>query len=157
VRPFVIGLIGFIGLAAVPALPALASADVTVRVLPPEATKGFEQDHISKAALAGEEIRVWGAQMLEPDCTAHGTMQTDIMEQPKHGKARVSDEPFFGGFPPNNVRYHCNTQKSPGKQVFYVAEAGYHGHDKLLFQNSTTEGRIRKWVVDIDVRPPAAP
>ena len=135
------------------ALPAFAAAaDVTVRVLPPEAQKGFDTQHISKAALAGQEIRLWYAQMLDPDCAATGAMQTDIMEPPKHGQTRISEEPFFGSFPPNNVRSACNAKKSPGKQLFYVAEAGYHGHDKVVFQNSTSDGRIRKWVVDVDVR-----
>jgi hypothetical protein len=142
-------MIGLFGLAII---PTLASADITVRVLPPEPPKGFDTEHITKAALPGEEIRIWGAQMLEPDCSAHGTMQTEIMEPPKHGQARISDDPFFGGFPTNNARYHCNTVKSPGKQVFYVSEAGFHGHDKVVFQNSTSEGRVRKWVVNIDVR-----
>ena len=146
-RAFIIGLLG---LAAMPAIAA--AADVTVRLLPPEAQKGFETEHVSKAALPGKEIRLWYAQTLDPDCTAHGDMQTDIMEPPKHGQTRISDEPFFGSFPPNNVRYVCNTKKSPGKQVFYVAEADFHGHDKVVFQNSTPDGRIRKWVVDIDVR-----
>jgi hypothetical protein len=133
------------------AAPALA-ADYTVKVVPPDPPKGFEQDHISKAALPGEEIRLWAAQLLTPDCEQQGTMQTDILEAPKHGQARVSDDPFFGNFPPLNVRYVCNRKKSPGKQVFYVADADYHGHDKVVFQNATSEGRIRKWVVDIDVR-----
>ena len=135
------------------ALPAFAAAaDVTVRVLPPQAQKGFDTQHISKAALAGQEIRLWFAQMLDPDCGAAGVMQTEVTEPPKHGQTRISEEPFFGNFPQNNVRFACNAKKSPGKQLFYVAEAGYHGHDKVVFQNSTSDGRIRKWVVDVEVR-----
>ena len=130
----------------------LAAADVTVRVLPPQPPKGFEQDHISKAALPGQEIRVWAAQSLEPDCTEHGSMQTDVLEAPKHGQARVSQDPFYSNFPENNVRFQCNTKKSPGKQVFYTSDPSFHGHDKLVFQNATSEGRVRKWIVDIDVR-----
>jgi hypothetical protein len=102
--------------------------------------------------LAGKEIRVWSAQMIDPACKAAGEMDTQILQAPKHGEAKVSDEPFFGGFPPENPRYHCNSQKSPGRQVLYKSADGFHGHDKVVFQNSTSEGRIRKWVVDIDVR-----
>lgn len=141
-----------LGWAALASVPALALADVTVRVLPPEPPKGFETEHISKAALPGKEIRLWFAQNLDPDCSAHGEMQTDILEGPKHGQARVSSDGFFGNFPPANVRYHCNTVKSPGKQVFYASADDFHGHDKVVFQNSTVDGRIRKWVVDINVR-----
>jgi hypothetical protein len=141
-----------IGLAALAFLPSAAAADITVRVLPPQAPKGFEQDHISKAALGGQEIRVWFAQFLDPDCSEHGAMQTQILQPPRHGQARVSEEPFYGNFPQNNVRYQCNTRKSPGRQVFYTSDANFHGHDKLVFQNATPDGRVRKWVVDIDVR-----
>jgi hypothetical protein len=139
-------------MAALAAWPAIASADITVRVLPPKPPQGFAQEHISKAALAGQEIRVWYAQMLDPDCNAGGSMQTEILEPPKHGQARIAEESFFGSFPPNNVRYRCNTQKAPGRELFYASQAGFHGRDKVVFQNSTSDGRIRKWVVDIDVR-----
>ena len=124
----------------------------TIRVLPPEPQKGFEEDHISKAGLAGEEIRIWSAQMLDPDCSAHGAMQTVIIQPPKHGQARISEDPFFGNFPQGNVRYQCNTKKSPCRQVFYTSEPSFHGRDKVVFQNATSEGRIRKWIVDIDMK-----
>lgn len=141
-----------IGLALLGALPAAASTDVTVRLQTPQSQKGFEQDRISKAALPGQEIRVWAAQALEPDCTEHGAMQTEMIEGPKHGQARISQDPFYGNFPDNNVRFQCNAKKSPGRQLFYTSDPNFHGHDKLVFQNATSEGRIRKWVVDIDVR-----
>ena len=137
------------------ALAATAFAQTTtfrVTRLPTEPPKGFAEVRISKAAQAGQEIRVWYAQMLDPDCSAHGTMTSEIVEQPKHGQARLSDEPFFGTFPPGNQRAVCNLKKSPGEQAFYTATADFHGHDKLVMQNSTSEGRIRKIVVDIDVR-----
>ncbi len=44
-----------LGWAVMAALPAIALADVTVRVLPPEPPKGFETEHITKAALPGHE------------------------------------------------------------------------------------------------------
>ena len=138
--------------AAAAALPAIALADVTVRVLPPSPPKGFDTQHVSKAALAGHEIRLWAAQSLDPDCSVHAEMQTDILQAPQHGNARISNDGFFGNFPPGNVRYHCNTVKAPGRQVFYASAADFHGHDKVVFQNSTVDGRIRKWVVDIDVK-----
>ena len=114
--------------------------------------KGYEEVKLSKAALAGQEIRVWAAQMLEPDCTAHGTMTTEILEQPRHGATRLSDEPFYANFPPTNVRFICNQKKDPGESLFYTPAADFHGHDKLVMRNSTSEGRIRKITIDIDVR-----
>ena len=127
------------------------TATVTIRRTPDD-TKAFDQIKASKAALPGQEIRVWAAQMLEPDCTAHGSMDMKVIEPPKHGTARVSDDEFFANYPIGNVRYACNKKKTPGKQVFYTAAADFHGHDKMVVQNSTSEGRIRKIDVDIDVR-----
>ncbi len=69
-----------------------------------------------------------------------------------HGQMRLSDEPFYGDFPLGNVRHDCNLKKSPGKQAFYTPAPDFHGHDKVVLQNSTSEGRVRKIVVDIDVR-----
>jgi hypothetical protein len=117
----------------------------------PAPEKGYEELKISKAALAGHEVRVWAAQMLEPDCSAHGTMTAEILEPPKHGTARLSDEPFYSGFPPTNVRFVCNKTKDPGESLFYKPAGDFHGHDKLVMRNSTSEGRIRKITIDIDV------
>ncbi len=138
-------------IAALVLLPGVSLAQQRLGASP-QPEKGFEEVHISKAALAGKEIRVWAAQMIDPACNATGSMDTQILQTPKHGEARVSDEPFFGAFSEGNARYHCNSQKSPGRQVLYRSAPDFHGHDKLVLQNSTSEGRIRNWVVDIDVR-----
>jgi hypothetical protein len=148
-RVWIVGL--SVAALAATALAQTTTATVTI-TRKPAVEKGFDEVRISKAALPGQEIRIWAAQMLEPDCTAHGTMKAEILEPPRHGLARLSDEPFFGFFPPNNVRALCDAKKAPGEQAFYTAAADFHGHDKLVMQNSTSEGRIRKIVVDIDVR-----
>jgi hypothetical protein len=117
----------------------------------PGSAKGYQDVHISKAAIAGQQVRVWWATALNPDCTAAATMTTDILDQPRHGRISLSDDPFYPNFTPPNPRAACDTIKSPGRQAFYTADAGFHGHDKLVLRNATSEGRMRRIVVDIDV------
>jgi hypothetical protein len=123
-----------------------------VRKVGTTALKGYDEVHISKAAIAGQKVRIWSATLLNPDCTAAGTMTTQVVDQPRHGQVTISDEQFYPNYVPPNPRASCDAQKSPGKQAFYTAEAGFHGHDKLAIKNATSEGRIRRIIVDIDVR-----
>jgi hypothetical protein len=114
--------------------------------------KGYDDLHISKAAVPGQQVRIWIAMLLNPDCSEGGTMTTQVVEQPHHGQVSVSDEPFFPNYVEPNPRASCDAHKVPGKQAFYIAEAGFHGHDKVILKNATSEGRIRRIIVDIDVQ-----
>lgn len=118
----------------------------------PTTTKGYDEVHLSKAAIAGQKVRIWAATLLNPDCTSAGTMTTQIIDQPRHGQVTISDEQFYPNYVAPNPRAACDAQKSPGKQAFYTAEAGFHGHDKLAINNATSEGKIRRITFDIDVR-----
>lgn len=139
--------------ASVMMLPGAASAQTyMVRKVPADSTKGYDTVHISKAAMAGERIRLWAGTLVNPDCTVAGTMDTRIADEPRHGKVMLSDDPVFPNFLPPNPRTVCNSRRVPGKQAFYTADAGFHGHDKVTLFNATSEGRVRRIVIDIDVQ-----
>jgi len=138
-------------LAAMPATGTGAQTFVVHRVDPASA-RGYGDVRISKATVAGQQVRIWWATLLNADCTAAGTMTTEVTEQPRHGQVSLSDEPFYPNYQEPNPRTVCDRQKAPGKQAFYTAEAGFHGHDKVVLQNATSEGRVRRIVVDIEVR-----
>lgn len=123
-----------------------------VRKVGSMAPKGYDEVHISKAAIAGQQVRIWWATLLNPDCTAAGTMTTQILVQPRHGQVSISDDQFYPSYARPNPRASCDRQKSPGKQAFYTADANFQGHDKLVIKNATSEGNIRRIIVDIDVR-----
>ena len=140
-------------LAAALVAPTAAGAQALLVVpVNTRAYHGYDTVKESRAALAGQETRVWWAQMVDPDCSPHGSMTTAVVEAPQHGVVRVSDEPFFPSYGPENPRAACDTRKVAGKQAFYTASAGFKGHDRVVLQNSTSEGRIRKIVIDVDVR-----
>lgn len=135
------------------AIPAGAPAQTyTVRRVGTVTSRGYDDVRVSKAALAGQQIRVWWASLLNPDCTPAGTMTTRIVEPPHHGTVTISDDPFFPNFVEPNPRTACDTKRAPGKQAFYTAAPDYHGHDRAVLENATSEGRIRRIVIDLEVR-----
>jgi hypothetical protein len=116
--------------------------------------QGYLKTRISASAIGDATIRLWSNTSIDPDCSAHvpGPMLT-VLEQPAHGVVRISDEPFYAAFPPNNPRSACNKQKVPGHQAFYTAQSGFKGNDHLVLQGVAPEiGRVRRIDVDIDVR-----
>ena len=131
------------------AAPAAAQTFVFHQVQP---AKGFSDVHVSKAAAPGQQVRIWYATMLNPDCTAMGSMSAQIIEQPQHGQAIVSDGSFYPTFLPPNPRAVCNSRRVPGKEAYYTSAANFRGRDRVVIRNATSEGRMRNVIVDIDVR-----
>lgn len=134
-------------------LAAQADAETyVVRRIDGGPTKGFADLHISKAAMPGERIRLWFATLTNPDCSSAGTMTTQVVGQPHHGTVDISYDKVYPNFVAPNPRVICDKQKVDGVQAFYTAAADFHGHDKVVLQNATSEGRVRRVVVDVDVR-----
>lgn len=132
--------------------PALVAGQTyVVRRLAPT-SKGFSDVHLSKATLPGQQVRIWSATLLNPDCTPEGTITAQIIEAPRHGQASVADGEIFPNFAPPNPRVACNARKVPGKQAFYTSDASFTGHDRFVIQAATSEGLMRDIIVDIDVR-----
>lgn len=131
---------------------AAAAQTFVVRRVDEAPVKGYHDVHLSRAVLPGEKARVWFATLTNPDCSPAGTMTTQIVNPPLHGHADISTDKVFPNFVAPNPRVICDTQKVDGVQAFYTADAGFHGHDKLVLQNATSEGRVRRVLVDIDVR-----
>ena len=123
-----------------------------VRRIDPAAERGYQDVHLSRAVLPGEQTKLWWATLLNPDCTAAGTMTTDVVSPPRHGQVAISNDPVFPNFLPPNPRSACDARKVPGVQALYIATPDFHGHDRLILRNATSDGRMRRIVVDIDVR-----
>jgi hypothetical protein len=120
-------------------------------IAPPATPTGYSELQVSKAALSGGEIRLWETADLEPDCTAHGVVQLEILQAPSHGTVMISDAPFYPNYPESNLRYACDSKKSPGKQAFYTSQAGFEGHDTVVLRASDFDGTVRKIIVDVNV------
>ena len=129
-----------------------AHADTYIVTPATHAPKGMSEIHISKAAVAGQQIRAWWATMLNPDCTPAGTIDARIVQQPKHGQFTITADPLYPNFISPNPRADCDAKKVPGKQGFYTSEPGFHGHDRTILQVATSEGRMRRVLIDIEVQ-----
>ena len=131
-----------------------AHYSVTVRPAAP-AGKAFQKISISRAAIGSAQIVIWGGAAVDPDCSPHPGSTLAVVEPPAHGQVRVVEEPIYVTFPPGNPRAACNDRKVPGRHVYYTANAGYAGHDKVVLEGSDEEGHVRRVTVDVDVRKPA--
>lgn len=142
---------------AAAALVCGATADAqqsyVVTVHPARRPQGLDKVHIQKAAIGSTEIRLWANTAIDPSCNATTPGATlAVVKQPEHGSLRISDEPLYMAFPPNNPRSACNKAKVPGHQALYAANAGYRGHDHAELEGSSPDGLVRDIWVDIDVR-----
>lgn len=132
-------------------IAAVAQTFEVRQVAPASPLKGARTIHLSKVSL-GQKIRLWSATMINPDCTASGTIVSQILDTPRHGHADISDESFYPNFTPPNPRVACDRQKVPGKVIFYTPDADFHGHDRVVFENANSDGIVRRIIADIDVR-----
>jgi hypothetical protein len=123
---------------------------VTVQKAAP--AKAFDKLRIEKAALGSTEIVLWANTQLDPDCKEHPGATLSALQQPAHGTLRIVHEDGYAAFPATNPRAACNQRKVPMNHAYYAANPGYTGHDKVVLQGSSSEGRIREITVDILVR-----
>jgi hypothetical protein len=114
--------------------------------------KGYQKISVSKAAIGSTQIVIWGGAAIDPDCTQHPGSTLTVVEQPAHGTVKVVEEPIYIAFPPGNPRSVCNSRKVPGRKVYYTANAGYSGHDKVVLEGASEDGHVRHVTIDVDVR-----
>lgn len=146
---------GLVAAIAALALSRTASAEsrYLVTVDPQHRPEGFEKLHVSRAALGGAEVSLWANSAIDPDCKEHPPGATlTVVKPPQHGTVRISNDPLYLAFPPANPRSACNKQKIPGHEALYAANPGFTGHDKVVLQGSSPDGRAREVIVDITVR-----
>jgi hypothetical protein len=152
------GAVILVGLAAL-ALSSSATAqerhyEVTVRRVNNH-IDGVQKIRMSKVAMGGSQIVLWGGASIDPDCSEHPGYTLSVVEPPSHGEVKVVAEPLYIAFPPNNPRSACNTHKVPGRRAYYTANTGFSGHDRVVLEGMTEDGTLRHVTVDVDVRKPA--
>ena len=142
------------GLAAL-SLSAAAAAqerhyDVSIR--PANARHDAVQKiRISKAAIGSAQIVIWGGAAIDPDCSPHPGSTLTVVEPPAHGAVKVIEEGVYVAFPAGNPRSACNSRKVPGRKVYYTANDGYAGRDKVVLQGSSEDGGVRNVTIDVTV------
>ena len=107
---------------------------------------------VSKAVIGSSQIVIWGGASIEPDCTEHPGYTLSIVKPPAHGEVKVVEEGIYLAFPPSNPRSACNSRKVPGRKVYYTANAGFSGHDRVVLEGASDNGTMRDVTIDVEVR-----
>ena len=136
---------------AVLAFAGTASAQVRVHT-----ANGVQKINISKAAVGSSQIVIWGGAAVDPDCSPHPGSTLTVVAPPSHGEVKVVEEPIYVAFPPGNPRSACNSKKVPGRHVYYTASPGYSGHDRVVLEGASEDGRVRRVTIDVNVLKGAA-
>jgi hypothetical protein len=74
-----------------------------------------------------------------------------VLEAPTHGAVKVVEEGIYVAFPPGNPRSACNNRKVPGRKVYYTANDGYSGRDKVVLEGASEDGHVRHVIIDVHV------
>ncbi len=107
---------------------------------------------LTRAAAAGQEIRVGFLARINPDCASHPITNVRIVEGPEHGEATVKDDTGFTNFGKDNPRFACNTQRSDGIAVLYRGQDGYAGKDYVTVEIVYADGHETSTRYAIDVK-----
>jgi hypothetical protein len=99
---------------------------------------------------------LWSATLLHPDSTPPGATTTQMLTEPRHGEARIADDPLFPNYLAPNSRLPCDARKEQGRELFYTPAADFHDHDKVMIRNATSDGPRRRIIIDMDVRQEAS-
>jgi hypothetical protein len=95
---------------------------------------------VTRAAAAGQQMRIGFVAALEPDCSPTPVANVRIVEQPKHGEATATPDTGFTSFAKENPRSACNTQRTDGTAVLYHSEEGYTGKDSVTVEIAYADG-----------------
>jgi hypothetical protein len=107
---------------------------------------------LTRAAAAGQQVRVGFLTNIDPDCSSTPFASVRIVEQPKHGEAALKDDTGFTNFAKENSRFECNKQRSDGTAVLYRGEEGYTGKDSVTVEIVYVDGRESGAHYSIDVK-----
>jgi hypothetical protein len=107
---------------------------------------------VTRAAAAGQRMRIGFIAAIEPDCSLTPVASVRIVEPPKHGEAAVSPDTGFTSFAKENPRSACNTQRINGNAVLYRSEEGYTGKDSVTVEVAYADGREASTRYEIEVR-----
>lgn len=107
---------------------------------------------VSRAAAAGQQVRVGFLTNINPDCSSTPFAMVRIVEEPKHGKATLKDDTGFTNFAKDNPRFECNKQRSDGTALLYRGDEGYTGADSVTVETVYVDGRETSSHYSIDVK-----
>jgi hypothetical protein len=107
---------------------------------------------LTRAAAAGQEMRIGFLASIDPDCAPKPVASARIVEGPEHGEVTVREDTGFTNFAKDNPRSACNTRRSDGTAVLYRSQEGYTGKDTVAVEIVYADGHETSARYAIDVK-----
>jgi hypothetical protein len=113
---------------------------------------GFAQEYKIASVFNGNELRLYTMNLVTKDCTSGTRPDVRVAIQPANGTVRLEPVLYTVDRPASDPNSKCNGKKVDGLAVFYTANRGYAGIDKLVLETDFHTGNIRRFEALIDVR-----
>jgi hypothetical protein len=112
-------------------------------------TSDLKRDSHSITARSGEGELVYQNIHLNGDCKFVDYPQIDMVEQPKHGRIEILQQPVV--FDSGGKKMKCDKVKANGVAIYYTSQRGYIGSDRFIFRTPVEYGRLEEKVANMKV------
>ncbi len=102
--------------------------------------------------LNGNETIVVQPNIVKADCTSDILPDVRVVGQPANGAVRMENGIVTVNRVANDARAHCNGKKVDGISVFYRANPGFVGVERIILKTDFRDGNVTELVVLVDVR-----
>jgi hypothetical protein len=113
------------------------------------AEDGIGRKTIDKVVFSGKRTRLGEFWHIGGDCRTMSIPAYKVIEQPKHGRFEVVQEPVFPS--EKSSRAHCSKIKARGLGTYYTSQKGYHGSDRVVVRTEVGDGVLGDKIVQIRV------
>lgn len=109
------------------------------------------QDGWASTVHRSKPTIVYQADDVDLDCTTLDIPNVQVTVPPKHGKVSIVRAKVHPHFKAPNRRAKCDSRWVEGINVYYTADSGYRGADKLVVLNHAAAG-VSETTITVTVR-----
>lgn len=103
---------------------------------------GEAPGRLDKLASSGQEVRIFYAYAVNPDCSSVGQTVVKARSGPSHGQIRIVRASMFPSYPHSNIRHLCNSRRVDGTEVWYRSFPNYTGKDQAVLSTYFPNGAV---------------
>jgi hypothetical protein len=102
--------------------------------------------------LNGNETIVVSPNIVKADCTSDTLPDVRMIGQAANGVVRIENGTVTVNRVATDVRAHCNGKRVEGINVFYKANPGFVGVERIILKTDFRDGTVNELVILVDVR-----
>ncbi len=102
--------------------------------------------------LNGNETVIVSPNIVKADCTSDTLPDVRVVGQPANGVVRMENATITVNRVATDTRAHCNGKKIEGINVYYKANPGFVGVERIILKTDFRDGSVSELVVLVDVR-----